>query len=168
MDYEEKLKRKLREPFPLHYAVMNNDIVEVRNLLKLKTRDTPTLVNELDTVGDGCTPLMYAIQWKKDMEIIDALLGYKAIDVNVKDGQNNTALHLAVYDSNVEVVQKLLLFANIDLTIKNYEDETALEYAKGLKFYPKMQKIVEMIEKSSARKKRIRQFAEGFQEELKF
>ena len=165
MDNEERLKGNLKKAFPLHYAVMNNDLGEVRNLLK--TLEAPTLVNELDTVGDRCTPLMYAIQWEKDMRIIDALLGYKAIDVNVKDHQNNTALHFAVYDRNVEVVKKLLRFANIDLTIKNYE-ETALEIAKNLKFYPKMQQIIDLIKKSSAKNEKNRNYAEGFQEELKF
>ena len=165
MDYEERLKSNLKNGFPLHYAVMNNDIDKVRNLLK--TGEAPKWVNVLDTVGDRCTPLMYAIQWRIDMEIIDALLGYKAIDVNVKDHQNNTALHFAVLDINVEVVKKLLLFANIDLTIKNYEDETALEIAKGVP-NEKMKEIINMIKQSSARKEKSRQFAEGFQEELKF
>lgn len=160
--YEQELMEKLKETFPLHYAVMKNDIATVKNLLE--TREAPTLVNEL---GRGYTPLMYAIQWKKDMRIIDALLGCKAINVNVENNQHNTALHFAVLDKNVEVVRKLLLFANIDLTIKNSDGETALDLTKGAESYDKMQEIIDLI-KSNITNERNQQFAEGFQEELKF
>jgi ankyrin repeat protein len=163
VDYEQTLTNTLNGTFPLHYAVMKNDI----NGVNRSIAEAPTSVNEL---GRGYTPLMYAIQWRKDMRIIDALLGCKAINVNVKNNQG-TALHFAVLDKNVEVVRKLLGFANIDLTIKNSEGEdgeTALDLTKGAESYDKMQKIIDLIKKSSARNERNQQLAEGFQEELKF
>ena len=158
--YEQELMEKLKETFPLHYAVMKNDIASVNSTIA----KAPTSVNEL---GRGYTPLMYAIEWKKDMRIIDALLGCKAINVNVENNQHNTALHFAVLDKNVEVVRKLLLFANIDLTIKNSDGETALDLTKGAESYDKMQEIIDLI-KSNITNERNQQFAEGFQEELKF
>ena len=108
------------------------------------------------------------------MEIIDALLGCKAINVNVKNNQQSTALHFAVLDKNVEVVRKLLLFANIDLTIKNSECETALDLTKGAESYDEMQQIIDLIKRNitNERKRltneRKRPLTEGFQEELKF
>lgn len=161
MDYEQTLKSTLKGTFPLHYAVMDNDIASVNRTIA----KAPTSVNEL---GRGYTPLMYAIEWKRDIEIIDALLRCEAINVNVKNNQQSTALHIAVTHYNAELVEKLLGFANIDLTIKNNEGETALEIANGFKSDERMQQIIDLIKKHNRTNEKIRNNAEGFQEELKF
>lgn len=148
--------------YPLHFAILNREVDKLGNLLE--ALDPRNRVNELD--DDSMTPLMYAVFLIPSLEtqrIVDMLINYEGIDLNVKDALGNTALHHAVANNNLQAIKQLLNAPGIDIAIKNNENETPLQHAVR----ENMTRIIEIFKKTSTTR-RIGLFAEGFQEELKF
>ena len=67
-------------------------------------------------------------------EVVDLLLSWPGIEVNAKDRQNSSALHLACYSDNVVCLNKLLTIPGIRLNEKDHLGRTpimrAIKYGK--------------------------------------
>ena len=97
------------------------ELAELKKALKEKESD---LIQQKDS--DGLTVLHWAVDGDQP-EVLSFLLGVAGIDVNVVDGQGQTALHYAALCNNEEMV-KQLLEAGADASIKD-EDGTIPEDA---------------------------------------
>src|SRR5687768_7408789 len=86
----------------IHEHVIKGDVAAVRNLL----RNRPDLV---DSRGfRGSSPLYFAvIADTRRIELIKLLLSYKA-DVNAKDDERETPLHVAVRKASLEIIRLLV------------------------------------------------------------
>ncbi|WCR53691.1 MAG: Phosphocholine transferase AnkX [Wolbachia endosymbiont of Ctenocephalides orientis wCori] len=96
-----------QEKTPLHLAMQNDkkDIVEI-----LLNHDK---INVIIKDKDGLTPL----RWAKDVGIVVSLIE-KGANVNAKDNDGNTLLHLAAKDGHTAVVE-LLIGKGVDITANN-------------------------------------------------
>ena len=67
-------------------------------------------------------------------EVVDLLLSWPSIQVNAKDRQNSSALHLACYSGNVVCLNKLLTIPGLRLNEKDHQGRTpimrAIKYGK--------------------------------------
>ena len=87
----------------LHYAVLYNNL----EALKLLLADPRlTCVNPVNNYGD--TPLMRAIESRKN-DMVSVLLAHKSMNLNLeRDSKGRTAVHIAVATCNMEGLQLLL------------------------------------------------------------
>ncbi len=107
---------------PVLYATQN-DLTDVATLLiNLRVN-----LNVCD-VDQQWTPLMHSISNKN--EILAIKIIESDCDVNMVNGDGNTALHIAT-DTENEIIVKKLLAAQADSSICNDEGLTALDMAKG-------------------------------------
>lgn len=89
-------------------------------------------------------PLLIHASDESEVEIVEALLSEGA-DVDVQDGDENTALHIACENENKDIV-KILLKHDADVDLENSYGETPLSIArdKGNRY------IVGLLHKSGA------------------
>jgi ankyrin repeat protein len=114
---------------PLHQAIRYHDLERVKALLK----DKPDLVFRKDKYYDA-TPLHYAALFGHK-GTAEFLLANKA-DVNAKDKDSNTSLHLLVHGATTlresaghKDVAELLLASKADVNAKNHAGMTPLHLA---------------------------------------
>ena len=74
---------------------------------------------------NGKTTLHFAAK-SSHIDIVNALLEIKGIDVNAKDSDGNTPLHLAAIEGHVDVVETLLKIEGIDVNSRNKVGWTVL------------------------------------------
>lgn len=87
----------------------------------------------------GTTILHLAIQCA-DLQVVDYVVASGAdIDVNARDREGNTPLHLAAQLGRDSVVQSLLDLPQIDDSIANYRGQTALDLARTPDIFEKLQ-----------------------------
>lgn len=84
---------------PLHHAIINKDLEQVRNLL-----NAGAAVDIKDFTGSG--PLHYGVL-TANLELVQLLLRYGA-EANTKGPSGRTPLHQAVSMSNLEITETLL------------------------------------------------------------
>ena len=80
----------------------------------------------------GCTPLMYAVIYKKKNSVARLLLEQPALDLNLADYFGKTALHHAVSEDNVEGVRLLLADPRLNPNQKNNGGDTPVMWAMVL------------------------------------
>jgi hypothetical protein len=103
---------------PLHHAIINNDVHEIRTLL-----DSGADPNVRDK--DNNTPLIVAIM---NPEVIDLLLAAGA-DPNIPSEDGCTPLHCTANPDTIS----LLLAAGADPNVRNKDHKTALYYQRDLR-----------------------------------
>lgn len=106
----------------LHYSSLNNHKEVVRLLLSYEAS-----CNSVDAAGSS--PLHLAA-WAGHVEVVEILLktGPSIPNVNLTNGDKETALHCAAQYGHLEVV-RLLLDSGAEPNIKNSKEETALDLA---------------------------------------
>jgi len=118
----------------LSESIDNTDFYSFQNAINLGAD-----VNFVD--HDGLTPVMRVIMSMsviihgeseeiKFRYMVDALLETTNLDLNVRDSNGNTALHLASMLQNNYVVNKLLERNDLDVLTKNYKKQTAMRCAR--------------------------------------
>ena len=85
----------------------------------------PDIINTLDEKGE--TILSYALK-KNNLEIIDLILSYNNLNLNYKDKNGNSYLHLAVKNRNDKKIETLIK-KGINLNMQNNSGNTALHLA---------------------------------------
>ena len=91
----------------------------------------------------GCTPLMYAVIYKKKNSVVRLLLEQPALDLNLADyKEGDTALHLAVIIDNVEGVRLLLADPRLDPNQKTNFGNTPVMHAMS---YRKVDALRELV-----------------------
>ena len=63
------------------------------------------------------------------IEMVQILIGFPEIDVNIQNRRDETALFYATRDDNIKMVQILIDFPGIDVNIPNMYGDTALDFA---------------------------------------
>jgi ankyrin repeat protein len=107
-----------------HLAAKFNAIDTTRHLIKLLNGKTDEYVNQQDSLKKY-TPLHFAVLHPKILEIMLEV----PCDVNAKDQDGNTPLHLALKEKKEDVV-KLLINKGSKLDIKNSQGETPKKLAE--------------------------------------
>ncbi|KAF5270594.1 hypothetical protein FQR65_LT05492 [Abscondita terminalis] len=100
---------------PIHYAIMKENRNAFDNLLKNQADVDMKNIN-------GVAPLHTAAE--KDVYYIRGLLDHGA-NINIRNGYNNTPLHLAVQERKPDIVQELLVRGS-DRTAQNNKGDTPL------------------------------------------
>lgn len=104
---------------PLHVAVLENRIVEVKRLLKCKAEANEKFLSEF-------SPLYLAVKLDY-IDIAEVLLENKA-DVHERLAHERTLLHISIMNSNVEAV-KLLLKHGAEVDAADDNGNTSAHYA---------------------------------------
>jgi len=115
----------------VHYAVRASDVAGVKALLTTASGEASLLAQ---SKRDGYTPLHIAVEERKDMQMVEAILekdvGQKSL--SIEDELCNTPLHYAVKRGDLKMVEKILEFpeGRASLNIKNRHDgDTPLHIA---------------------------------------
>ena len=108
--------------FPLHHAIINDDIGAVSTLLSDPSIDANS------TDNNRCTPLLAAVILNKP-EMIRLLLQHNSLIVNRQYLDDNTVLHYATYFGYTACVQELLQHPSIDTSLANEYFNTPLDLA---------------------------------------
>ena len=90
----------------------------------------------------GCTPLMYAVIYKKKNSVVRLLLEQPALDLNLADYFGKTALHHAASEDNVEGVRLLLADPRLDPNQKNNDGHAPVMNAM---FFCKVDALRELV-----------------------
>ncbi len=109
-----------RQDSPLMLAVLDNDIAQVKNLLK----DQKNIIDEQNK--DGQTALHYAA-FRNDSQILTLLLDNQAL-IDSIDSLGRTPLHFASQNDSFAAAQ-ILVERKANLTIKDNEDKIPEDYA---------------------------------------
>jgi ankyrin repeat protein len=134
----EKYSKKLIQHF-----IRSNYIKSLEFLL-----DHSKYINFNSKISD-VTPLMYAINLKRK-NIIELLLKYKFINVNLMDEKDNTVLHEAIYGEDITIINLLLSRKDIDVNVENDDFESPLSAL--LYRYMASYEITEIVKKLIKRK----------------
>jgi ankyrin repeat protein len=117
--------------------IKRNDIAKLRIMIKY-----PAFYEYSINVGDyqdaslgGKTPLQIAVSRKPvNMDIVNVVLNFNKLDINVKNKDEKTALHLAVENESASLeLIKLLLEKGADVYLRDSNGKTALDFAKDEK-----------------------------------
>jgi ankyrin repeat protein len=112
--------KNLRQNTPLMLAVLDNDVDQVRNLLKNEK-------NNIDEQNkDGQTALHYAA-FRNDSQLVRLLLDNKAL-IDSLDNLGRTPLHFASQNDSFAAAQ-ILVNEKANLTIKDNDDKIPEDYA---------------------------------------
>ncbi|CAF3345195.1 unnamed protein product [Rotaria socialis] len=79
--------------------------------------ETPDICKTLET------PLHLACQWGLE-RVVSALIEHHA-DINKKDAEGNTPLHVAIINQHMSIINILICAPNLDLSIRNKQNQTA-------------------------------------------
>tara|TARA_R110002050_G_scaffold18127_1_gene53002 strand:- start:260 stop:712 length:453 start_codon:yes stop_codon:yes gene_type:complete len=110
---------------PLHVACSENQPSIIKLLLSHPDIDVNV------TTSSGTTPLMLAITWCHEDNILQDMIADDRFDINMQNNSGETCLMLAAQCwRKSHVVRALLQRSTIDLDIKNISDETALDLAR--------------------------------------
>jgi E3 ubiquitin-protein ligase mind-bomb len=116
----------------LHWATFKQSTTAVEELLK---RDD-VIVNLKN--NNNVTALHYACCWKDDLlpiELFTKILE-KSTDINAKDENGCTALHLAIALENRTAVEELLKRDDVNVNVNNNNNQTALNLCSKWKDIP--------------------------------
>lgn len=112
---------------PLHYAVLHYNVDMVKFLLEHKAM--------ANNVNKSMRTPLHMIAWLDDntlaKNIADVLMGYGA-NVNARDKDGNTLLHILIYNNNKSLIDYLDGKYHFDVSIKNNDHETPLLLAQRL------------------------------------
>ena len=111
-------------------SLMMNIDLPVNSLSQIISKN-PNIVNSIDNQGE--TLLSYAIKQKKN-DICQLILRSKILDLNYRDKNGNTYLHLAVLYKSEKMV-KALIQKGINISMQNKSGNTCLHLAFLNNFY---------------------------------
>ncbi len=94
----------------------------------------------MDRDKNGNTPLHWACFFKSD-KVINFLLCYNYIDVNIKNIDGLTPLHICVSTNNISAIKKLLIRGS-DINIKDNKGENVIDLALRLNYKEIYEKIL--------------------------
>ena len=95
------------------------------NQLKQKIENEPSIINSINEKGE--TLLSFSLN-KNLNEVYDLILNFPLLNLNYKDKEGNSYLHLAVINQNEKVVN-LLIKKGININMQNKFGNTALHLA---------------------------------------
>ncbi|EED12591.1 oxysterol binding protein (Osh1), putative [Talaromyces stipitatus ATCC 10500] len=130
-----------------HTTSIEQSVKTFRLFEILRSGDTTAISKALREAKDqsasggpgGTTILHLAIQCA-DLQVVEYVMASGAdIDVNARDREGNTPLHLAAQLGRDTVVQSLLDLPQIDDSIANYRGQTALDVARTPELFEKLQ-----------------------------
>ena len=105
----------------IHEAVKNGDVVKVRQILD----NDPSLLTSKDEIGK--TPLHWAAG-KNQLEVMKVLLDEYHIDVNIRNDNNGTPLHVAASQANPKAAMILIEHGAI-VDARTLNNSTPLHFA---------------------------------------
>jgi len=119
----------------IHMAIQTqqDDVVEM--LLPLDRQDI--CVNMVDWNGNSC--LMLACKY--DPHLARTLLKDAQVDVNIRNQQGRTALHIAIGEGNPPLVKRLMKRYDIDMKIRDKMGQTPYSLAQ-MKCYRRITKAI--------------------------
>lgn len=117
--------RKVESPPPLHAAALANDVDAARAAMARGIA--------VDTTYQGKTPLHLAARGGK-LTVADFLVT-KGADVNARDGEGATPLHLAVFSTRASEMISFLLKQGANSAARNESGETPSDVARGAAQY---------------------------------
>lgn len=104
----------------LFKAVYKNRLYEVQHLLLKMSEDKSNDINKLNKAGN--TVLLVAVK-SGQTDVVRELLAYPTINVNLKDKNGDSALHIAV--NNLSCLKLLLLDPRVDHSLRDRHCNTA-------------------------------------------
>jgi len=136
MECSTKRKRKQNPNF--HKAVLEKDIIGIKNLILT----SPETINKGEWIGNGWTALHYAAEHGY-ASIVKLLLTCKGIDINCRTTgkHGNTPLFMAAAENNLSVVEILLKHPSIDVNCQTGYGVTPLMVSVGYRGDIKMMKL---------------------------
>jgi ankyrin repeat protein len=126
-------------------AVMDNDIGEVKRLLRLNAD-----INEVDAVGN--TPLARAVSY--GFNAIASVLIESGAKIDCQNKAGNTPLMMAIFSSYAPdrtALLRQLLGKGASLDIKNNRNETALDIA----VIQSRPSVIDLLKETAATRKRL-------------
>ena len=114
----------------LHIAINNESEIMVDKLLKHKDVDIHAM-NDM-----RLTELHYACEWSNIPIHLFKLILEKTADINAKDYNGDTALHIAIDNESKQVLEELLNHKGLDVNVKNNDNLTALHLASCWPNFP--------------------------------
>lgn len=137
MDQASSIERSVKL-FRLYEALRKGDSTSVSNAIK-ETTDSPGGSHSSPSL-EGTSLLHLAIQCA-DSSVIEYILGNAGgkIDINARDKDGNTPLHVAADLSRAPVIRLLLDSKGINDSVVNYHGKTALDLAKNPDVFQQLQ-----------------------------
>ena len=121
------------------YNIRNKSGLNIIHISSQTNKSTPIYyfnqtynMNLMDKDKNGNTPLHWACFFKSD-KVINFLLCYNYIDVNIKNNDGLTPLHLCVSTNNIRGIKKLLIRGG-DINIKDNKGENVIDLALRLNY----------------------------------
>ena len=124
------LKKSVKKNSQVKSTLMQNVDLPVNSFSQMISKK-PNIVNSIDEQGE--TLLSYAIKQKKN-DICQLILRSKILDLNYRDKNGNTYLHLAVLYKSEKMV-KALIQKGININMQNKSGNTCLHLAFLNNFY---------------------------------
>lgn len=117
LDLEDKIGNK-----PLHWAAQGNQPEVVKFLLEQGSN-----INDINKSHH--TALHYAVKGGFVDCVRELAMHPQKLDVNIKDDEGNTALHVAIEKMNSDIVNKLIEIPQVDFSITNKDGLNSLHLA---------------------------------------
>lgn len=115
-------------PDLIYLAVLKNNTEMLKSLVKQKN----ILMNNRSKKL-GITPLSQAVL-NENPEIVKFLIKQSLVDINSKNSDGSTALHVACKGGNLVIIQILLKHEFIDPNMRDKNGDTPLHYASKLEY----------------------------------
>lgn len=100
-----------------------------------------------DEARDECTPLHLCCQWGLE-QVVQTLIEHGA-DVNAKDVEGKTPVHVAIQNQHSQIISLLLCHPNIDLNIRDKKGLTPFATALTFRNNKAAQAILERLPKAA-------------------
>ena len=105
-------------------AVKQNNINKVRDMIATAGASASQLVNSRS--GDGRSSLHMAALWSQ-VDILNVLLDVPNVDINIRDNNDWTPIHIASINNKLEALVVLVQRGG-DIHLRNNEGRTAMFY----------------------------------------
>lgn len=100
-----------------------------------------------DEARDECTPLHLCCQWGLE-QVVQTLIEHGA-DVNVRDAEGKTPVHVAIQNQHSQIISLLLCHPNIDLNKRDKKGLTPFATALTVRNNKAAQAILERLPKAA-------------------